>query len=261
MHSSILCVWLVCELALSVLRHNSWMIKARILRTHWLNQWLNQWLNIWRVLTCVALLAAAPAQATPANDAKLIEAASRGDAPAVRALLRAGASTAARDAEGRTALVAATYANAVDAARALIEAGADVNAQDKLKNSAYLLAGARGHLEILKLTLPKADFKSLNRYGGTALIPACHYGHVDTVRELLKWPVDINHVNNLGWTALLETAILGDGSAKYVEIARMLLAAGAKPNVADRQGITPLMHAKQRGHAALAEVLARGGGS
>jgi uncharacterized protein len=257
------------------------MIKARTLRTHWLNQWL----NIWRVLACAALLAVAPAQATPAiensrihdinrtayasvaiygnvnNDAKLIEAASRGDAPAVRALLRAGASIAARDAEGRTALVAATYANAVDAARALIEAGADVNAQDKLKNSAYLLAGARGHLEILKLTLPKADFKSLNRYGGTALIPACHYGHVDTVRELLKWPVDINHVNNLGWTALLETAILGDGSAKYVEIARMLLAAGAKPNLADRQGITPLMHAKQRGHAALAEVLARGGGS
>ena len=39
-----------------------------------------------------------------------------------------------------------------------------------------------------------ADLKSSNRYGGAALIPACHYGHVDTVRLLLTTGIDVNHV-------------------------------------------------------------------
>lgn len=57
-----------------------------------------------------------------------------------------------------------------------------------------------------------ADLKSINRYGGTALIPAAHRGHVETVRELLKTRIDVDHVNRLGWTALLEAVMLGDGA-------------------------------------------------
>ena len=82
------------------------------------------------------------------------------------------------------------------------------------------------------------DLKSTNRYGGTALIPACHYGHVETVRELLKTTIDVDHVNNLGWTALLEAVILGDGGPAHTEIVRLLVAAGARVNLADRQGVT-----------------------
>jgi hypothetical protein len=58
---------------------------------------------------------------------------------------------------------------------------------------------------------PAPTWQSTNRYGGTALIPACHYGHVETVRLLLGTAIDVDHVNNLGWTALLEAVILGDG--------------------------------------------------
>ena len=105
-----------------------------------------------------------------------------------------------------------------------------------------------------------ADLKSTNRYGGTALIPACHYGHVETVRELLRTKIDVDHVNNLGWTALLEAVILGDGGPAHTEIVRLLLAAGAKPGIADRQGVTPLEHARQRNYRAIAEMLARAGG-
>jgi ankyrin repeat protein len=167
----------------------------------------------------------------------------------------------ARDARRRTALLAATQGNRVEAARLLIEAGADVNAQDDIRDSPYLLAGARGYLEILRMTLKAgADLKSTNRYGGTALIPACHYGHVETVRELLKTGIDVDHVNNLGWTALLEAVILGDGGAAHTEIVRLLVAAKANPNVADRQGITPLQHAKGRGYREIAGVLEKAGG-
>lgn len=158
------------------------------------------------------------------------------------------------------ALIDATARNDVEAARRLIAAGADVNAQDDTLDSAFLLAGAEGRVEILKLTLAAgADLKSTNRYGGTALIPACHHGHVDTVLELLRTAIDVNHVNRLGWTALLEVAILGDGSERYIEIARMLIARGADVNLADRQGMTPLAHARQRRHEALAALLAEAG--
>lgn len=190
----------------------------------------------------------------------LIEAAETGDLPALKRLLASGVAVDTRDARRRTALLAATQANQIEAARLLIERGADVNAQDDIQDSPYLLAGARGRLEILRMTLAAgADLKSVNRYGGTALIPAAHYGHVEVVRELLKTKVDIDHVNRLGWTALLEAIILGDGGAAHTEIVRLLLANGAKPNLPDAQGVTPLAHAEQRGQRAIVEWLKRAG--
>ena len=158
------------------------------------------------------------------------------------------------------ALIDATRRNDVEAVRRLIAAGANVNAQDENRDSAFLLAGAEGRLEILKLTLQAgADLRSTNRYGGTALIPACHHGHVETVRELLKTAIDVNHVNRLGWTALLETVILGDSSATYVEIARLLVAHKADVNLADKQGLTPLAHARQRSHREIVAILEAAG--
>ena len=159
------------------------------------------------------------------------------------------------------ALIDATQRNDVEAARRLIAAGTSVNAQDEKRDSAFLLAGAEGRLEILKLALQAgADLKSTNRYSGTALIPACHHGHVETVRELLKTAIDVNHVNRLGWTALLEVVILGDGGPAYVEITRLLLAHGADVDLPDNQGVTPLGHARQRGQREIASILEAAGG-
>ncbi|MEO7402990.1 MAG: ankyrin repeat domain-containing protein, partial [Burkholderiales bacterium] len=98
------------------------------------------------------------------------------------------------------------------------------------------------------------------RFGGTALIPACHYGHVQTVRELLATKIDVDHINNLGWTALLEALILGDGGASHTEIVRLLLQAKASPNIADRDGVTPLGHARRRGYGQIGVLLERAGG-
>jgi uncharacterized protein len=106
------------------------------------------------------------------------------------------------------------------AARVLIEAGADVNARDNIRDTPFLYAGAEGRLEILRMLLAtgKANLADTNRYGGNALIPAAHHGHPETVRELLKTKIEIDHVNRLGWTALLETIILSDGGPTHQDI-------------------------------------------
>lgn len=195
------------------------------------------------------LMTAMPLTALAQTDTAgaLVDAAARGDTARVQQLLDAGASVRQHDARQRTALLAATAGNHLAVARLLVENGADVNAQDDKRDSAFLLAGASGYTDIVRLTLAAgADVKSTNRYGGTALIPACHHGHVETVRLLLSTAIDVDHVNDLGWTALLEAVILGDGGPAHTRIVQMLITHGARVNLADRQGVTPLQHAVQR---------------
>lgn len=59
----------------------------------------------------------------------------------------------------------------------------------------------------------------------------------------------------MGWTALLEAVILGDGSKRYQQIVMILLDAGADASIADRQGVTALQHAERRGHREMARIL------
>ena len=216
--------------------------------------------GITRMVFGETLASAVPVAASLASLATLIDAAARGDTALLRRLLAAGAAVNARDASGRSAVLAATQGGHVEASRLLIAAGADVNAQDTMQDSAFLLAGARGHTEIVRLALAAgADLKLTNRYGGTALIPACHYGHVETVRVLLQSQIDVNHVNRLGWTALLEAVILGDGGPRHHQIVRLLLAHGALPNLADRDGVTALAHARRLGQREVAALLLSAG--
>lgn len=190
------------------------------------------------------------------KDKLLLDASKRGDGKAVASLLKEGVAIDARDERGQTALLIATRANDIETARLLIEAGADVNAKDAIRDSPYLYAGASGYLEILRMTLSHgADLQSTNRFGGTALIPASERGHVETVETLIKAGVDVDHVNDLGWTALLEAIILGDGGARHLSVVRLLVAGGARIDIADKDGVTPLQHARTRGYKDIAAVL------
>lgn len=195
----------------------------------------------------------------------LHEAAGRGDTAGVERLLEAGAEVDAVDGSGRTPLVVAAYGAHLGVARVLIEAGADVNHEDASQQSAYLIAtseiGAGPGLELLRLTLARgADVTALDSYKGTGLIRAAHRGYVDIIRELLTTDIDVDHVNRLAWTALLEAIILGDGGADHTEVVRLLLAAGADPNLADGRGVTPLRHARDRGFAEIERLLVDAGG-
>lgn len=193
---------------------------------------------------------------------ELIEAAERGDTEAVKKLLGEGASVRARDAGGRTALVAAAYGNHPEAAEALIEAGANVNAKDDTKQSAYLISTSEvgDDPRLLELTLENgADVASLDSYDGTGLIRAADRGHVRIVEELLKTETEVDHVNNLGWTALLEAIILGEGDVRHTQVVRLLVEGGADPNHPDGEGVTPLRHAEQRGYSEMAGILREAG--
>jgi len=52
--------------------------------------------------------------------------------------------------------------------------------------------------------------------------------------------VDVNHINNLGWTALLEAIVLSDGGLRHQQIVQLLLDHDADMTIADKDGVTPL---------------------
>ena len=187
---------------------------------------------------------------------ELIAAADQGDLTRVETLLAEGADVHATNANGVTPLIAAAYRNHVDVAKVLIEAGADVNVQDNTQQSAYLISTSDGYLEMLRLTLAHgADVHSLDSYNGTGLIRAADRGHVEIVEELLQTDIEIDHVNRLGWTALLEAIILGDGGPRHTETVRLLVEAGADVNLADGEGVTPLEHARRRGYDEMVSIM------
>ena len=188
----------------------------------------------------------------------VLTAVERGDHPALKMLLKDGAPVTARNAQRATALLLAVRKRDIQAVQLLVAAGADVNAQDNIKDSPFLLAGALGDVEILKLLIaakPGPDFTRVNRYGGSALIPACERGHVEAVKLLIKAGVPVDHVNRLGWTGLLEAIILADGGKPHQQIVQALIKAGTDVDLADKDGVRPLQHAKQRGYTRIVEML------
>ena len=199
---------------------------------------------------------ASTATTISALNARLINAAAAGDIAAVRSLLAEGAHIHAQYKGGLSAIVAAAYGNKLAVVDVLIAAGADVNMKDDSLQSAYLIATSEGYPELLEKTLAAgADVHATDSYNGTGLIRAADRGHVEIIQALLRTDIRLDHVNRLGWTALLEAIILGDGGKRHTEVVRLLTAAGADINLADRDGITPLAHAQARGHERIERLL------
>jgi ankyrin repeat protein len=205
-----------------------------------------------------------PASSTrggPEVDDRLLSAAATGDLAGIEAAIADGANVDARADAGRTPLMVAAVARQTEAFRTLLAAGADVDVQDDRLDNPFLYAGAEGVLDILRLANEAgADPAITNRYGGVALIPASERGHVEVVRYLLtETSVDVNHVNRLGWTALLEAILLSDGGPRHQEIVRLLIEHGADVDLADGDGVRPLAHAGARGQSEIVALLEAAG--
>jgi len=176
---------------------------------------------------------------------------------AVKEALEKGANVNSSDNQGKSLLLLATIDKNIEMAKLLVAFNADVNQQDQQLDSSFLYAGASGQTELVKLYLDNgARFDIFNRYKGSALIPACERGHIETVKLLANTPnFPIDHVNRLGWTALMEAIILGNGSHKYQEIVKILIAAGVNKNIPDKDGVTPIEHAKRKGFSEIVDLL------
>lgn len=176
-------------------------------------------------------------------------------------LLQRGADINAQDAHGRTPVMIATYQHQTAIVRMLLQAGADVNLRDDRLENPLLHAGAQGWPDILHLALEAhADTHLTNRFGGTALIPASERGHVEVVQVLLsQTDIPVNHVNRLGWTALLEAIVLSNGGPVHQQIVQLLIEHEADVNLADKDGVTPLQHARGRGFKEIEHLLLQAG--
>lgn len=182
-----------------------------------------------------------------------------GDAAAIRDLVASGAELEVRDSRRRTPVHVAAFASNEDALRALAEAGADMNALEAQAYDAVTIAAVADDPELMSLAIELGNDAGLvtSPYDGTALIAAAHLGHDEVVRRLIDAGAPLDHINNLGWTALIEAVILGDGGPRHQRVVEALLSAGADRTLTDRQGRTPLQLAELAGYVEIADKLRR----
>ena len=224
-----------------------------------------------RAAMVVALLVLAtvlsPAQTPPSDRdlriyAGLHDAAARGDVAEIEKLAADGEKLDIQDANSRTPLHVAAFLRRHDAARALIRLGANPNALDAQRYDIITIAAVNNDPAMVRVALDGGGNARAvtSPYDGTALIAAAHLGHVEVVRMLIAAKAPLDHVNNLGWTALIEAVVLGNGGADHTATVAALVAAGADVTVPDRQGTTALGHARTRGYGQIARILENAGG-
>jgi uncharacterized protein len=222
------------------------------------------WRRVLFALVFVAGTAGAQIAPTTGEIARytgLHAAAARGDAAEIKRLASAGADVNARDDNGRTPLHVATFLKNRDAITALVRAGADLNAFDKDLYDAVTIAAVADDVGTLRmlLRLGASARQVTSRYDGTALIAAAHLGHDAVVKMLIAAGAPLDHVNNLGWTALIESIELGNGGPHHVETLRALVRAGANVSIADKNGRTPLALARDKHFTAMVRILEKAG--
>ena len=225
----------------------------------------------WPMSACIALAGlgfaaqaqaqVAPSAAEVARYSGLHAAAHRGELAQVKKLLASGAQIDTRDPYGRTALHVATFARQREVIKALAQAGANLGLLENDRYDAVTIASVADDEPTLRVLLELGASAKLttSRYDGTALIAAAHLGHDGVVRQLITAGAPLDHVNNLHWTAVIESIVLGDGGVRHQAVLRALLDAGASTRLADREGNTPLALAKARGYKAMVAMLKNAG--
>jgi hypothetical protein len=223
-----------------------------------------------RTTILAALLAAAApaaAQTPPSPEERaaytgLLGVAASGAHNEIAQLIVNGLDPNIRDGHGRTPYLVAAHNGDIRAMEALARGGADTRAKDSRNYDAITILAVADRPEAMQAAIRLGgDARAITSpYAGTALIAAAHLGHHRVVAALIAAGAPLDHVNNLGWTAVIESIVLGDGGANHRETLRLLLDAGADPNLPDRQGRTPLALATDRGYAPMAQMLRAKGG-
>jgi ankyrin repeat protein len=172
----------------------------------------------------------------------LMTASVAGHVDTIKLLLEDGADPLAVDADGLTALMNAAEKGATDVMKVLIDAAESddyVNMMSTTGFNALIIASAHGHSDAVKylITETNADVNLVHDNQVTALMYASASGHVETMKILLEdGKVDINALHTNGGSALVEACTAGASDA-----ITFLIESGAKYNIVDNDGVTPLM--------------------
>lgn len=213
---------------------------------------------------CMAHVANAQVGPTPAEAVAfqgLHTAAHKGDVAQIEKLAASKADVNARSSHGRTPVHVATFARQREALRALAKAGANLNLLENDRYDGITIASVADDEETLRvlIELGASAKQTTSRYDGTALIAAAHLGHDGVVRQLIKAGAPLDHVNNLHWTAVIESIVLGDGGKRHQATLKALIDAGANLQLKDRTGATPLQLARSRGYGEMVKMLEAAG--
>jgi len=220
-------------------------------------------MNILRALIIAVLLVSPATAQIPPSPTELSAyrglhaAAATGNVAEIERLIASGEKPDPLDGHQRTPLHVAIFMHQGAAARALLRHGAEPNALEAQRYDIVTIAAVANDVDMLNLAL-EAGCKSGNitsPYDGTALIAAAHLGHAEVVRTLIAAKAPLDHINNLGWTALIESIVLGDGGNNHIATLDALVKAGANVNLADRNGATPLRLAQRRGYSEVVKIL------
>lgn len=161
-----------------------------------------------------------------APDAPVADAAMRGDAARVRALLERGEDVNATQGDGMTALHWASMNGSLELARLLLGAGAYVNAGTRIGDLTPLhLASKEGHGAVVAALLDAgADpSRAASNGGATPLHYAAEAGDVQAVKALIAHHARVN-ATEPNW---LQTPLMYAAAKNRADAIRALLAAGA----------------------------------
>lgn len=179
----------------------------------------------------------------------------KGNAAIVKAMLRAGASVAARDIRGRTPVYSASLDGQLEVVKMLLQRGVELNTANDHGWTAINVAADEGHLEVVKLLVDRgADITMANSVGATPLHSAAASGHPEVVKLLVDKGADITVVGSSEETPLHQAAENG-----HLEVVKLLLDNGAEISASDNRGWTPIVLAAAHGHLEVVELLVHHG--
>jgi hypothetical protein len=143
-------------------------------------------------------------------------------------------------------LQAAVSSNDPAMAKVLLAAGANVNAKDAAHETPLHDAAVKGRTGVAKVLLAAgADVNARDEDGYTPLHSAAIWGHLELARMLVAAGADVNAPDRNRETPLhLVASRRVPPLAVYADVTRLLLDAGARPNVKAADGSTPLSRAE-----------------
>ncbi len=155
----------------------------------------------------------------------------------------------------QTLLHLAAHSGQVDHIELLLEKGAKINARDLSKKTPLYLAVAQGHISAVKCLLAhKADASIVGIEGDSLLHVAAFYGYTPLVEILLSYAL-LNCTDEDGKHPI-HKAVWGHDKP---DVVALLLSAGANPNALNAFGYTPLHWAAKHGHIESAKLLLKAG--